>query len=84
MQLGLGLGEGLRIKRLRSVARTALVFSLVTFFTSVILLGATIGDQLLAEGVASFSSLAVALSGFAYIALGLRAERSSDAASSRT
>jgi hypothetical protein len=39
------------------------------------LLGASIGDPVLAEGVASFSSLAIALSGFAYIALGLKAER---------
>jgi len=75
MKLELGLGEGLRIERLRSVARTALACSLVTFFASVILLGATIGDQVVAEGVASFSSLAIALSGFAYIGLGLRAER---------
>jgi hypothetical protein len=81
MQLELGSGEGLRIERLRSVARAALAFSLVTFFASVVLLGATIGDQVLAEGVASFSSLAIALSAFAYIALGLRAERVSNAAS---
>ena len=69
------LDEGLRIERLRSAARTGLTFSLVTFFVSVVLLGATIGDPVLTEGGASLSSLAIALSGFAYIALGLSAER---------
>lgn len=75
MRLESGLGELLRIDRLRSFARTVLACSLPTFFVSVVLLGATIGDQELAEGVASLSSLAIALSGFAYIALGLSAER---------
>ena len=75
MKLESRLGEGLRIERLRSVARMVLACSLVAFFPSVVLLGASIGDPVLAEGVASFSSLAIALSGFAYIALGLSAER---------
>ena len=47
MKFELGLGEGLWIERLRSVARTVLACSL-----------------------ASFSSLGIALSGFAYITLG--------------
>ena len=69
------MDEGLRIERLRGVSRTVLACSLVTFFVSVVLMGANIGDPVFAEGAASFSSLAVGLSGFAYIALGLSAER---------
>ena len=76
MKLVSRLDEGLRVERLRGVARTALAFSLVTFFVSVVLMGASIGDPVFAEGAASFSSLVIALSGFAYIALGLSAERS--------
>ena len=73
MKLATILDDGLRIERLRSVARTALAGSLVTFFVSVVLLGASICDPVLAENVASLSSLAIALSGFPYIALGLSA-----------
>jgi hypothetical protein len=75
MKLESRLDAGVRIERVRSIARTALVCSLVTFFVSVVLLGASLGDPVFAEGAASFSSLAVALSGFAYIALGLSAGR---------
>ena len=75
MKLVYGRDEGLRVERMRGVARTGLACSLVTFFVSVVLLGARIGDPVFAEGAASFSSLAIALSGFAYIALGLSAAR---------
>jgi len=69
------LDAGLRVERLRGVTRTALAFSLGTFFVSVVLMGASIGDPVFVEGVASLSSLAIALSGFAHIALGLSAAR---------
>ena len=75
MKLASRLEEGLRVERLRGIARTALACSLVTFFVSVVLLGASIGDPVFAEGAASFSSLAIALSGSAYIGLGLSAGR---------
>ena len=75
MKLESGLHDGLRVERLRGVARTVLACSLVIFFVSVVLLGASIGDPLVTEGAASFSSLAIALSGFVYIALGLSAGR---------
>jgi hypothetical protein len=75
MKFESGLGETVGVERVRSVLRTALAGSLVTFFVAVVLLGAGIGDPVFAEGVASFFSLAIALSGFAYIALGLNAER---------
>jgi hypothetical protein len=75
MKLEAGLHDGLRVERLRGVARTVLACSLVIFFVSVVLLGASIGDPLVTEGVASFSSLAIALSGFVYIALGLSTGR---------
>jgi hypothetical protein len=77
MKLESGLNEGLRMERLRGIARAVLACSLVAFFVSVVLLGASIGDPVLAEGAASFSSLAIALSGFAYIALGLTGGRAS-------
>ena len=75
MKLESGLDAHMRIERVRGVARTALACSLVAFVASVVLLGASIGDPVFAEGAASLSSLAVALSGFAYIALGLSAGR---------
>ena len=64
-----------RVERVRSVARSVLAVSLVTFFVSVVLLGTGIGEPLFVEGVASYSSLAVALSGFACLALGLSGAR---------
>jgi hypothetical protein len=75
MKVESGLDASLRIERVRGVARTALACSLVAFFASVVVLGASLGDPVLAEGAASLSSLAVALSGFAYIVLGLSAGR---------
>ena len=75
MKLVSGLNVGLRIDRLRGIARTVLTCSLMAFFVSVVLLGASIGDPVFAEGAASFSSLAIGLSGFVYIALGLSAGR---------
>ena len=76
MKLESVLHEGLRIDRLRGVSRTTLACSLVIFFVAVVLMGANIGDPVFAEDVASLSSLAIGLSGFAYIALGLSAENS--------
>ena len=60
----------------------ALGFSLGTFFLSVVLMGASIGDAMFVEGMASLSSLAISLSGFAHIALGLSAARLSPCSSS--
>ena len=73
MKLEFGLDAGLWVERLREVARTALGLSLGAFFVSVVSIGASIGDPAFVEGIASLSSLAIALSGFAYIALGLSA-----------
>jgi len=70
-----------RVERLRDVARTALGFSLGAFFVSVVSIGASIGDPAFVEGIASLSSLAIALSGFAYISLGLIAARLSPSSS---
>ena len=61
------------LERLRSGAQGLLALSLLVFFVSVVLIGAEIGDPVTAENVASLSSLAVALSGFTYISLGLMA-----------
>ena len=82
MKLDFGLDAGLRVERLRGVTRTALACSLGTFFISVVLMSASIGDPVFVEGVASLSSLAIALSGFAHIALGLSAVRLSPCSSS--
>ena len=62
--------------QLRIAAQTVLACSLLVFFVSVVLMGGEIGDPAFAEGVASLASLAIALSGFSYISLGLIAERS--------
>jgi hypothetical protein len=62
-----------RAERLRSVARTVLTASLALFFISVVLLGLGIGDQRSLEEIPAYTSLAIALTGIAYIALGLKA-----------
>ena len=82
MKLEFGLDAGLPIERLRTVTRIVLSLSLGTFFVSVVLMGANVGNPVRAEGVASLSSLAIALSGFAHIALGLSAARATPCSSS--
>jgi hypothetical protein len=64
-----------RMEKVRDVSRTALMLSLFVFFVTTVLLGANVGNPLLVEGIAAYSTLAVALSGFAYVLLGLSARR---------
>ena len=63
----------LRAERVRSAALSGLALSLVAFFVSVVFLGLNMGDAAFMESVAACSSLAIALTGFTYIVLGLSA-----------
>jgi hypothetical protein len=63
------------VERLRTVAETVVVLSILTFFVSTVLLGGEIGDPVFAEDAASISSFALALSGFCYLSLSLIAAR---------
>ena len=83
MKLEFGLDIGLWVERLGEVMRTALGFSLGAFSVSVVLMGASIGDPVFVEGIASLSTLTIALSRFACIALGLSAAYSSSLAESQ-
>ena len=76
MKWPFGLNAGL-MERLRIAVQAVLVCSLLVFFVSVVLMGGEIGDPAFAEGLASLASLAIALSGFSSISLGLIATRQS-------
>ena len=64
-----------RVELVQDVSRTALTLSLVVFFVTTVLLGANVGNPLFVEEIVAYSTLAVAVSGFAYVQLGLTVAR---------
>ena len=63
------------VGRLCGLALIALAVSLVGFFVTVALMAASIGDPLVVESIAAYSSLGIALSSLGYIILSLREPR---------
>ena len=60
------------------VAADAVLLSLVSFFTSVVLLGFNLGSEEMAESIAACSSLAIAITGATYLVASLRTPASKD------